>query len=199
MSKQRTIAAEVSFSGIGLHTGSLTTVTLKPAAHDTGIIFYRVDLPGRPAIPADIDHVVDVSRGTTLGIGDARVHTVEHGLAAMVGLGVDNLHIEIDGEEIPNGDGSALPMMHTLLKAGLVEQEAERKYIEVERPVFYRQDDVTLSILPADQLRVSMTIAYDHMAIGTQYASFTVTEDTFSAGRHTLDRYLLRFVKPAQQ
>ena len=88
MAKQRTIASEVSFSGVGLHTGSLTAVTLKPAPVNTGIIFQRVDLAGKPMIPANVDYVVDVSRGTTIGIGDARVHTVEHALAAMVGLGV---------------------------------------------------------------------------------------------------------------
>ncbi len=179
MSKQRTIAEEVSFSGVGLHTGSLTTVIFKPAPENTGIVFFRSDLKGKPAIPADIDHVVDVSRGTTIGIGEARIHTIEHGMAAMVGLGIDNLHIELDAPEIPNGDGSALPVMTTLEKAGIVEQDADRRYIEVDRPVYYRQDEVTLNILPADELRVTMTIAYDHVAIGTQYATFTVNEDTF--------------------
>lgn len=179
MNKQKTIANEVSFSGVGLHTGSLTTVTFKPAAPNTGVVFRRVDLPGSPEIPADIDHVVDVSRGTTIGIGDARVHTVEHGLAAMVGLGIDNLVVELDAPEIPNGDGSALPVMNTLLKADIVEQDAEKKWITVDRPVYYRQDDATLSLLPADQLRITLTIAYDHVAIGTQYASFTIDEETF--------------------
>jgi UDP-3-O-[3-hydroxymyristoyl] N-acetylglucosamine deacetylase/3-hydroxyacyl-[acyl-carrier-protein] dehydratase len=98
----------------------------------------------------------------------------------MVGLGIDNLNIELDAEEIPNGDGSSLPVMSTLQKAGIVEQDAEKQYIKVDRPVYYRQGDVTLSILPSDELRVSMTIAYDHVAIGTQYASYTITEDTFA-------------------
>jgi len=179
MSKQKTIAEEISFSGVGLHTGSLTTITFKPAPPNTGIVFVRVDLPDAPAIPANIDHVVDVSRGTTIGIGDAKVHTVEHALAAMVGLGIDNLRVEMDAEEIPNGDGSSLPVMNTLLKAGMVEQDANREYITVDRPVYYRQGDVTLSVLPSDELRVSMTIAFDHVAIGTQYASFNVTEEVF--------------------
>ncbi len=179
MTKQRTIKNEVTFSGVGLHTGSLTTVTFKPAPPNTGIVFYRVDLPDKPAIPADIDHVVDVSRGTTIGIGEAKVHTVEHALAAMVGLGIDNLAIELDAEEIPNGDGSSLPVMNTLLRAGIEDQDENKHYITVGRPVYYRQDDVTLSILPADELRVSMTIAYDHVAIGTQYASFKITEEIF--------------------
>lgn len=177
--KQKTIANEVSFSGVGLHTGSLTTVTFKPAPENTGIQFKRVDMPGQPIIPADIDHVVDVSRGTTIGINGARVHTIEHGMAAMRGLGLDNLLIELDAEEIPNGDGSALPVMSTLLRAGIVEQDAEKRWLKVDRPVYYRQDDVTLNVLPADELRVTMTIAYDHVAIGTQYASFTVSEESF--------------------
>jgi UDP-3-O-[3-hydroxymyristoyl] N-acetylglucosamine deacetylase/3-hydroxyacyl-[acyl-carrier-protein] dehydratase len=151
----------------------------KPAPADHGIVFCRVDLPGKPLIPADVDHVVDVSRGTTIAIGNARVHTVEHALAAMVGLGIDNLLIEIDAEEIPICDGSAMPVLTTLAKAGIVEQDAERQYITIDRPVYYRQDDIMLSVLPADELRVSMTIAYDHVAIGTQYASFTVNEANF--------------------
>lgn len=179
MSKQRTIADKVSFSGIGLHRGCLTTVTFVPAPPNTGIVFKRVDMPNSPPIPADIDHVIDVSRGTTVGIGDAHVHTVEHALSAMVGLGVDNLFVELDGDEIPNGDGSALPVMTTLAKAGIVEQDAEKQFITVDRPVYYRQDDVTLSVLPSDDLRVTMTIAYDHVAIGTQYASFTIDETTY--------------------
>lgn len=179
MSKQKTIKEPASFSGIGLHTGSLTTVTFKPAPENSGITFYRVDLEGKPAIPADVDNVVGVARGTTLGIGDAKVHTVEHALSAMAGLGIDNLDIELDAEEIPSGDGSSMPVMTTLLKAGVVEQEAEKQYITVDRPVYYRQGDVSLSILPSDEHRVSMTIAYDHVAIGTQYASFIITEETF--------------------
>ncbi len=177
--KQKTIAEPISFSGVGLHTGSLTTVTFRPAPANAGIVFWRVDLPEKPAIPADIDHVVDVSRGTTIGVGEARVHTVEHAMAAMMGLGIDNLYIEIDADEIPNGDGSALPVYNTLSKAGVVEQDADRNYIVVDRPVYYRQDDVTLNVLPSDDLKITLTISYDHVAIGTQYASFTITGDTF--------------------
>ncbi len=179
MDKQRTTTHESSFSGIGLHTGNLTTITFKPAPPDSGVTFYRTDLPGRPAIRADIDHVIDVSRGTTIGVNGAEVHTVEHVLAAVVGMGIDNLAIELDGNETPVGDGSSLPFTTALKKADIVEQEVDRKYIRVDEPVYYRQDDVTLSVLPADELRVTMTIAYDHVAIGTQYASFTITPATF--------------------
>ncbi len=177
--KQRTISEAVSYNGVGLHTGSLTTVTFKPAPADTGIVFYRTDLDASPAIPALVDNVVDVSRGTTIGIGDVKIHTIEHAMSCLAGLGIDNLIVEVDADEIPVGDGSALPVMNTLLKAGIVELESEKQYIRVDHPVYYRKDDVTLSILPSDNLRVTMTIAYDHPTVGTQYASFTITEDSF--------------------
>lgn len=179
MDKQRTIIEPCAFSGIGLHTGNLTTITFKPAEPDSGITFYRTDLPGSPSIRAEIDHVVDVSRGTTIGIGGVEVHTVEHVLAAIVGMGIDNLDIEVDANETPVGDGSSLPFMTVLKKAGIVEQDRERRYIKVEEPIYYRNGDVTLSVLPSDELRVTMTIAFDHVAIGTQYASFTITPETF--------------------
>jgi UDP-3-O-[3-hydroxymyristoyl] N-acetylglucosamine deacetylase/3-hydroxyacyl-[acyl-carrier-protein] dehydratase len=179
MANQRTIAEPVSFPGRGLHTGALTNVVLKPASPNSGIVFYRTDLPGRPAVPASVDNVVDVSRGTTIAVGEARVHTVEHTLSALAGLGIDNIEIEIDGPEPPNGDGSALHVLNMIKKAGIVEQNAEKNYIKVERPVYYRDDDATLSILPCDEHRISMTIAFDHVAIGTQYASFSITENSF--------------------
>lgn len=179
MDKQRTTRESCTYSGIGLHTGNLTTLTFKPAPPDSGITFYRVDLPNRPAIRPDVDNVIDVSRGTTLGVGGIEVHTVEHVLAAVVGMGIDNLDIEVDANEPPGADGSALPYVSVLKKAGIIEQNADRQYIKVEEPVYYRQDDVTLSVLPSEELRVTMTIAYDHVAIGTQYASFTITPDLF--------------------
>ena len=181
MDMQRTIAEPRAFSGIGLHTGNLTTITFKPAPPDSGVTFYRTDMPGRPSIRAEIDQVVDVSRGTTIGNGEVRVHTVEHVLAAIVGMGIDNLNVDVDANETPVGDGSSLPFMTVLKKAGIVEQDQERKYIKIEEPVYYRNGDVTLSVLPADELRVTMTIAFDHVAIGTQYASFTITPETFES------------------
>lgn len=179
MANQRTIAETVSYPGRGLHTGALSHVTFKPAPPDHGIVFFRTDLPGSPAVPASVDNVVDVSRGTTIAVGEARVHTVEHTLSALAGLGIDNLAIEIDGPEPPNGDGSSMHALTMIKKAGVVEQNAEKRYIVVERPVYYRDDDATLSILPCDEHRISMTISFDHVAIGTQYASFSITEESF--------------------
>mgnify|MGYP001590597720 FL=1 len=120
MERQKTIAREASFSGIGLHTGNLTTITFKPAPPNSGITFIRADLPDRPAIKADVDNVVDVSYGTTIGINGVKVHTVEHVLAAIAGLGIDNLNIDVDASETPVGDGSSVPFMTTLQKAGMV-------------------------------------------------------------------------------
>lgn len=180
MERQKTIASEASFSGIGLHTGNLTTITFKPAPPNSGITFVRADLPDRPAIKADVDNVVDVSYGTTIGINGVKVHTVEHVLAAIAGLGIDNLEIDVDASETPVGDGSSVPFMTTLEKAGLVEQDAERQYITIKHPVYYRNEDVALSVLPSDETRVTMTIAFDHVAIGTQYASYVITPETFA-------------------
>ncbi len=179
METQKTVAKEASFSGIGLHTGNLTTITFRPAPPNSGITFYRIDQPGRPGIKADIDHVVDVSRGTTIGVGSLKVHTVEHVLAAAAGLGIDNLDIEVDANEIPVGDGSALPFLTALKRAGVVDQDVERRLVRIKQPVYYKNDDVTLSILPSDDLRLTMTIAYDHPAVGAQYGSFVITPETF--------------------
>ncbi|MDP3442443.1 MAG: UDP-3-O-acyl-N-acetylglucosamine deacetylase, partial [Ignavibacteria bacterium] len=112
---QRTIAKPVSLSGTGLHTGTKCTMTFKPAPANYGIRFVRVDLGGNPEIPANADYVIDISRGTTLGLGTAKVHTVEHVLAAIVGLQLDNIIIELDGVEPPIGDGSAMPYVDKLI------------------------------------------------------------------------------------
>jgi UDP-3-O-[3-hydroxymyristoyl] N-acetylglucosamine deacetylase/3-hydroxyacyl-[acyl-carrier-protein] dehydratase len=107
------------------------------------------------------------------------VHTVEHLLAALAGLGIDNLHVEVDANEIPFGDGSALPLVIALKSAGIVEQDRERRFVAITEPVYYKNDEVTLSVLPSDDLRLTMTVAYDHVAVGTQYASFTITPEVF--------------------
>lgn len=179
MERQKTIAKPCSFSGIGLHTGNLTTITFNPAEAGRGVTFYRVDLPDRPAVKADVDHVVDVSRGTTIGVNGVTIHTVEHVLSAIAGVGIDNVDIEVDANETPVGDGSALPFLNTLKDAGLVEQDAQREYVEIKQPVYFKSDDKTLSVLPAEETRLTVTIAYDHAAVGTQYASYTITPETY--------------------
>ena len=126
LEKQRTISNPASLSGIGLHTGNRSTMTFKPAPENYGIKFVRVDLENSPEIPADIDHVVDISRGTTLGLQGVEVRTVEHVLAAIAGLEIDNIIVELDTNEPPVMDGSAIEYVKTLNEAHIVEQDANK-------------------------------------------------------------------------
>jgi UDP-3-O-[3-hydroxymyristoyl] N-acetylglucosamine deacetylase/3-hydroxyacyl-[acyl-carrier-protein] dehydratase len=135
--QQHTIKRPASISGIGLHTGSISTMTFKPAPENYGIRFRRIDLGGSPEVPADVDHVVDISRGTTIEVGEARIHTVEHVMAALVGLQVDNVLIELDANEPPVGDGSAKPYVDVLLQAGFEKQNAPKDYLIIDQTVHY--------------------------------------------------------------
>ena len=180
MEKQKTINKPVSFSGHGLHTGNLTTVVFRPAPPGTGIVFARTDLPNKPTIKADIDHVVDVRRGTTLGANGARVLTVEHVLSGISGLQIDNIFVELDANEPPVGDGSCLHFVETLLEAGVTEQEAPREYIEIDEAITFRDKDRIITVLPWNELRLSVTADYDHRAIGTQYRSISVSQNEFA-------------------
>lgn len=143
--KQHTIKETFALTGVGLHTGINSTLTFQPATVDHGIKFQRVDLPQQPIVEADADYVTDVSRGTTLEKDGARVSTVEHVLAALVGLQVDNVLIQIDGPEIPIMDGSAMPFVEALNKVGTQEQNALRNFLEIDSPVFSRTRPKKLS------------------------------------------------------
>lgn len=178
---QRTIKKPASFSGIGLHTGNQTTVTFKPAPVGHGIIFVRTNLPDSGEIPADIDHVSDIARGTTLKKGEAKVYTVEHVLAALAGLELDNLRVELDSSEPPVGDGSALPFVETILKTGIQEQDAPKDYLEIETPLFYSEKDkgIDLVVVPSDDLRITFMVDYRNPALGTQYTSLVSLEEEF--------------------
>lgn len=178
---QRTIAKSVSMSGVGLHTGTECTMTFKPAAENTGIRFVRVDLGGNPEIPAVAEHVVDVSRGTTIGIGEAKVHTVEHVLAAIVGLQIDNIIIELDGIEPPVGDGSALPYVEVLQKAGFVQQEAPKDYLVIDETVMYHNEEKQIDIvaLPLDGYRITVMVDYQNPALGSQHTGLFDLEKEF--------------------
>ncbi len=181
--RQRTIAREVSFSGQGLHTGQRTTARFLPTPANMGVRFRRVDLPGAPEVPADITHVVDTtseSRRTTIGRDGVSVTTVEHLLAAIHGLGIDNLVIEIDGGEPGEVDGSALPIATLLREAGIVEQpETERAYLRIERPIAFSNGEAELVAIPHDGFRLTFTIDYEDPLIGSQFATFEISEETF--------------------
>ena len=129
--KQQTIKNEVTVEGTGLHTGAHVKMTFKPAPIDFGYKFQRIDLEGKPVIPALAEYVIDTSRGTTIGRGDARVSTIEHVMAAVYSYGIDNILIEIDGPETPIMSGSSIEFLEALKKAGIEEQDAERQYFEV--------------------------------------------------------------------
>lgn len=181
LEQQRTIKKPVSISGTGLHTGTQCKVTFKPAPENHGITFVRVDLGGRPEIPALCDYVVDVSRGTTLGIGEAKVYTVEHVLAAVVGLQIDNLIIEIDGIEPPVGDGSAMPFVEVLLEAGFEQQDEPKDYLIIDQEVVFHDEErqVDIVALPLDGYRLTVMVDYQNPALGSQHTGLFDLEKEF--------------------
>jgi UDP-3-O-[3-hydroxymyristoyl] N-acetylglucosamine deacetylase/3-hydroxyacyl-[acyl-carrier-protein] dehydratase len=178
---QRTIKKASSLSGTGLHTGCQSTITFIPAPINHGITFVRTDLENCPEIPADIDHVVDLQRGTTLGIGDIRVHTVEHVLAALAGLQIDNMKVELSGAEPPVGDGSAWPYVQVITEAGIAEQDAPKNYLEIEHPIPYseRERGVDIVVVPSDRIRITFMVDYKNPALGTQYTSLVDLDTEF--------------------
>lgn len=181
LEKQRTIKRPVSYSGKGLHTGEMTTITFKPAIGNYGYKFVRTDLKEEVEIPALTENVVDLSRGTTLGIDDVKVHTVEHVLAALVGLQIDNCRIELEGSEPPVGDGSSMPYVETLMAAGSVEQEAKRDYLLVDEAIRYTNEERETDIvaLPNDDFRVTVMIDYHNPALGSQHTGLFNLEKEF--------------------
>lgn len=180
---QRTLAASTGFDGVGLHTGNATSITFHPAPEGYGLRFVRSDLPGNPEVPADVDLVTDISRGTTITVGDASVHTVEHVLAALVGLEVDNCRIELKANEPPIGDGSALPYTEALMSAGFVDQQAPRQYVEIDQIVDFKnvENGVEIVALPYNDLRVTVMIDYHNPALGSQHSGLFNLQTEFAA------------------
>lgn len=179
--QQRTIKQTASMSGVGLHTGTVCTMTFKPAPENYGIRFRRVDLGGSPEVPADVDHVVDISRGTTIAVGEARVHTVEHVMAALTGLQIDNVLIELDGNEPPVGDGSAKPYVDALMNAGFEKQDAPKDYLIIDQTVQYHNDEkgVDIVALPTDDYRITVMVDYHNPALGSQHTGLFNLEKEF--------------------
>ncbi|MDP5170769.1 MAG: bifunctional UDP-3-O-[3-hydroxymyristoyl] N-acetylglucosamine deacetylase/3-hydroxyacyl-ACP dehydratase [Bacteroidia bacterium] len=177
--KQHTIVRAVSLEGKGLHTGHASKITFHPAPENHGRIFQREDLENQPMIPALSDYVVDTSRGTTLGINGVKVHTVEHVMSALAGLGIDNVTISLDGPEPPILDGSALGFVSVLLEAGLLEQEAERKFFVVDETLSYSDEgrDVHLSISASSVFELEVNIDFNSEVLKSQMASFSEGSD----------------------
>ncbi|MCW3102861.1 MAG: UDP-3-O-[3-hydroxymyristoyl] N-acetylglucosamine deacetylase [Bacteroidetes bacterium] len=171
--KQRTLKSAVSISGVGLHTGKQVNLTFIPAPENHGYKFQRVDIPGNPIINADVDNVVDTSRGTTLEQNGAKVHTTEHVLAALVGLEIDNVLIQLDGPEMPIMDGSAMPFVKILEETGAIEQNAERIYFVLTENLTYEDPikKVEMLAVPQDEYRATVMVDYNSDVLGTQHAS----------------------------
>src|SRR5688572_29679255 len=157
---QQTLQGAVTISGVGLHTGAHVNMTLKPAMPGFGIKFQRIDLPDQPIVKADVDYVVDTARGTTLEHNGARVSTVEHILAALVGKGVDNVLIELNGPEIPIMDGSSMPFIEVIEEVGIQEQDAKKIWYSIDTNINYYDEvkKVEMVALPAVDYRITAMI-----------------------------------------
>lgn len=171
--KQHTLDKAISISGTGLHSGINVDMTLKPANPGFGYQFQRTDLPGSPVIKADCDLVTDTSRGTTLEKGDCKVSTVEHILAALVGMGVDNCLIELNGPEIPIIDGSSGPFVDIIAKSGILEQDAAKTWYTIDTNISFFDDvkKVEITALPAVNYQITTLIDFNSPVLGTQHAS----------------------------
>jgi UDP-3-O-[3-hydroxymyristoyl] N-acetylglucosamine deacetylase / 3-hydroxyacyl-[acyl-carrier-protein] dehydratase len=170
--KQHTLGSVASISGTGLHTGVLVDMNLKPANPGFGVQFQRTDLPNQPIIKADCDLVTDTSRGTTLQIGEAKISTVEHVLAALVGLGVDNCLIEINGPEIPIMDGSSEPFVELIEKVGVIEQDAAKIWYSIDENIYLYDEAkrVEMVAMPAVDYQITTLIDFNSPVLGTQHA-----------------------------
>jgi UDP-3-O-[3-hydroxymyristoyl] N-acetylglucosamine deacetylase len=174
---QRTVAKRVSCTGIGLHSGKPATLTLAPASSDAGVTFVRMDLGVE--IPARNDFVADTTLSTNLALGKARVHTVEHVMAALHGMGIDNCRVEVDGPEIPILDGSAAPFVCLVREAGVQIQRAGRRWLVVDQPVEIRDGDKLARLEPADSFCVEFTADFGHPLITNQAFRVTVSDRVF--------------------
>lgn len=174
---QRTIKEPIVIKGVGLHTGRKCKATLLPTPENTGIFFSRVDLPSSPRFEAHVKNVVDVVRGTTLGLGEERVYTIEHVLSALNGLGIDNLVVEMDNTEPPVLDGSAKGFVDAILSTGIKELSAPKNYFTVDSPMEYSSHQTSIRIEPFDGFEIHCEIGYNHPMIQNQTLIFRRTDD----------------------
>ncbi len=179
MSLQKTIKRTVSYKGVALHLGKEVTLTLLPASAGEGIVFVREDIAHSPRISARVSKVFSNMRGTSLGEGEVRVRTVEHILAALAGLEIDNVLVKVDGEEIPAADGSALPFVDLIRKAGVVEQGLPRQFFKIDEPLWIEEKDKRLIVLPYPGLKITYTVDFPDSSIKSQFAEFTIDKKVF--------------------
>ncbi|MBN2653899.1 MAG: UDP-3-O-acyl-N-acetylglucosamine deacetylase [Nitrospirae bacterium] len=178
MRLQRTIKREVTFSGIGLHTGRYASVRLKPAARDTGIVFYRVDKGA--LIRATVASVIDTAFATTIGFDNMKVRTIEHLMSALAGIGIDNILIEIDGPEVPILDGSATELVGIILEAGIAKQAKNKTFIQILKPVIYEDAHSRVVALPYEGRKISYHISFNHTYLKHQDLTIDIDETAFA-------------------
>jgi UDP-3-O-[3-hydroxymyristoyl] N-acetylglucosamine deacetylase len=166
--RQRTLADEVSCTGIGLHGGKKVKITIKPAPPDSGIRFLRTDLGGHPTVEARFDNVSDTTLATTIGSNGCRVSTVEHLMAAFFGLGIDNAVVELDGPEVPIMDGSAAPFIFLIKSAGIKGQKSPKRFIVIKRPFKIVDGNRSVCIYPSRELKITYTIDFQHPLLRNQ-------------------------------
>ena len=176
---QRTVKQPVYFTGIGVHSGVTVNLTVKPAPPNYGIHFKRIDLPAKPTIKAHFNRVVDTSLATVIGDQGCIVSTIEHIMACLAGLSIDNVVVEIDNHETPIMDGSAAKFTQMIKAAGIARQDAPRMYFAVKSPITLEKDGKSVHLMPADHFKITCTIAFDNPIIGNQTFSLDVTEKTF--------------------
>ncbi|MDD5464886.1 MAG: bifunctional UDP-3-O-[3-hydroxymyristoyl] N-acetylglucosamine deacetylase/3-hydroxyacyl-ACP dehydratase [Candidatus Omnitrophica bacterium] len=181
MEKQRTIAKEIQLKGIGIHTGNKVNIALKPAPADSGVVFIRTDIPGAPRIKANVEFLLaqKLSRRSSIGNGQAEVQTVEHLMAALSSLGIDNINIQMDNNELPGLDGSASGFVEALEKAGIAQQEKEKYVYTVNAPISIQEGASSITILPSKEFKVSYTLSYDHPLLESQFFEVAVNPESF--------------------
>lgn len=174
MIKQRTLKNVIRATGIGLHTGCKTHLTLRPAAINTGIVFRRVDLSPAVCIPATTDHVGDTQLSTTLISDGVRISTVEHLLSAFAGLGIDNAFVDVSSPEVPIMDGSAGPFVFLIQSAGVEEQPAAKRFIRILQTIEVQEGDKIARFEPFDGFKVRFSIDFEHPAMPSQFTSIAI-------------------------
>lgn len=182
MTKNRTVKDPVTIKGIGLQTGRPVSMTLKSAPLGSGINFIRTDLPNKPLLninSVSLDASGSPERRTTLAVGPMQIQTIEHLMAALSGLSIDNISIELDSDELPGMDGSAKDFVAAIRKAGITEQAGSKKSLEIKEPVWCREGDSFIAAFPGDNFKISYTLSYPSPAIGTQYLSLELAENIF--------------------
>ena len=176
---QRTLNNEIGCRGAGLHSGRKVNMSIKPAAVDTGIVFIRTDLIGSNAIKAEFSNVSETVLATTLGTDGTKVSTIEHLISAFRGMGIDNAVVEMDAEEVPIMDGSALPFVTMIKSAGIRVQNKERRFLAIRREVSVSNQGAKAMLVPSDGFRITYTIDYDHPVIGKQIYDMAFTYDHY--------------------